>query len=64
MYGTYQRLNVSIYASDREVIRAASRKIAKSNRFGKLHRAERKAFYRRILGYHASARELAREWRM
>jgi hypothetical protein len=60
MFATYQRLGVHIYASDREVIRAASRKLKRSVRFARKHRKARHAFYRQMLRYHLKARKLAR----
>ena len=60
MFGTYQRLNVNVYASNMEVIRNARRKIAKKHRSSAAMREERKKFYRIMLKYHADERELYR----
>ncbi len=60
MFGTYQRLNVNVMASNMTVIRKARRKIAKKHRSSAAMREERKKFYRIMLGYHADARELYR----
>ena len=64
MVGTYQRLNLSVYASNREVIRAASRKLKPSARRSREYREGRHLFYRNMLEYHAEALRLAREWRL
>jgi Arc/MetJ-type ribon-helix-helix transcriptional regulator len=64
MFGTYQRLHVHVGASNCEVIRAARRKLKKRARTDRAVRAERHAFYRQMLAYHAEARALVREWRM
>lgn len=64
MFGTYQRLNVSIWASDRAVIKAARTKIDKSHRKGLQMRSQRKVFYRSMLYYHHKAQELANTFRL
>lgn len=64
MYGTYQRLNVSVYASNREVIRAASRKLKPSARHSREYREGRHLFYRNMIEYHAKALALVKEWRL
>jgi hypothetical protein len=56
--GTYERLGVTVFASNREVIRAASRKLKPKARFGRKLREARHAFYRDILACHRAAREL------
>jgi hypothetical protein len=56
--GTYERLGVTVFASSREVIRAASRKLKPKARFGRKHRETRHTFYRDILACHRAAREL------
>lgn len=60
MLGTYNRLNLHVSASPREVIRAASRKIKRSHRYAREHRADRHKFYRLMLDYHGEAGELFR----
>lgn len=64
MYGTYQRLNLPVWASNREVIRAARRKVAKRFRYGRMMRAARHSFYREMLSYHANAQALCREFKL
>lgn len=58
MFGTYQRLRVSVYASNREVIKAASRKLTKQAMRSE-YRKPRHEFYRQMLGHHVKARDLA-----
>lgn len=61
MYGTYCRLRVHVAATDREVIRAALRKLKPSARKGRAKREARHAFLREMLAYHHNARaEFAR----
>jgi hypothetical protein len=64
MFGTYERLNVSIYASPREVLRAARRKLNPMFLRDRDVRERRHEFYRQMLKYHTQARELAAEWRL
>jgi hypothetical protein len=64
MFGTYNRLHVTIYDSNMVVLRAAWRKLnpkTRRNREGKEHR---KQFYRLMLQYHQEACDLAREYRL
>jgi hypothetical protein len=64
MYGTYLRLGVTVWASDRAVIRAARRKLARSARRDPAKREARKRFYREMLKHHANARRLVAEFRL
>lgn len=64
MFGTYQRLRVSIYASNRDVIAAARLKLKPKYRKHRGARAQRHAFYRQILEYHAKAGDLARHFNL
>ncbi len=64
MYGTYLRLGVTVWASDRTVIRAARRKLARSARRDPAKREARKRFYREMLEHHANAQRLAGEFRL
>ena len=59
-FGTYQRLNVHVMASNRTVIRAARKKIDKKFRRDpdSKVRAARKSFYLSMLEYHARERGL------
>jgi hypothetical protein len=63
-YGTYCRLNVHVGASNRAVIKAASRRIVKAARFSRKDRAARHAFYRDLLTHHRDARALVRRFRL
>jgi hypothetical protein len=63
MYGTYLRLNVPVWATNREVIKAARGKIQKKCRRAAKYREGRKLYYRSMLDYHAKARALFREYR-
>ena len=53
MFGTYERLRVSVFASEIAVVKAARRKLAPH-----ATRAQRHAFYRQMLQHHANARRL------
>lgn len=64
MYGTYLRLGVTVWASDRMVIRAAQRKLTRSARRDPAKREARKRFYREMLAHHANAQRLAGEFRL
>jgi hypothetical protein len=62
--GTYERLGVTVFASDREVIKAASRKLRPEARFGHKRRKARHAFYREMLACHRAAQELVIRFRL
>lgn len=64
MYGTYLRLDVTVWASNRMVIRAARRKLARSARRDPKKRDARKRFYREMLEHHANAQRLVVEFRL
>jgi hypothetical protein len=64
MYGTYLRLGITVWDSDRAVIRAARRKLARSARRDPAKREARKRFYREMLAQHANAQRLAAEFRL
>jgi hypothetical protein len=64
MFGTYCRLHVHVWASDREVIRAAQRKLKRSVRYARKHREARHAFYRTMLDYHHQGQKLVAEHRL
>ena len=64
MYGTYCRLGVTIYATGREVIRAASHKIKEASRYSRHQRNARHKFYREMLRYHAESFAMARQMRI
>jgi hypothetical protein len=62
MFGTYQRLNVHVLSSDREVIRAARKKLSKAGRAPSA-KAFRRQFYREMLRYHHDAAKLFLHYR-
>lgn len=62
--GTYNRLRVHVSASDRTVIRAARRKIARKHRRTREHAEGRKHFYREMLRLHHNWQDMCREFRM
>lgn len=62
MYGTYSRLNVTILATNKEVIKAARKKL--KNPTNPTEREQRKKFYRMMLEYHHSAQRIAKDWRL
>ena len=64
MYGTYLRLGVTVWASNREVIRAARRKLTPSARHDPAKREARKRFYSEMLEHHANAQRLVAESRL
>lgn len=63
-YGTYRRLGVHIYASNREVIRAAQKKLHPIFHYDRDVREQRHRFYREILSQHHQARAIAEEFRL
>ena len=64
MYGTYLRLGVSVHASWRDVVRAASRKLVRKARRDPAKRDLRKQFYREMLDYHRKDQDLVYAWRL
>ncbi|MBB5754696.1 hypothetical protein [Prosthecomicrobium pneumaticum] len=64
MYGAYLRLDVTVWASNRTVIRAARRKLAQSARRDPSKRDARKRFYREMLEHHANAQRLVVQFRL
>jgi hypothetical protein len=64
MYGTYCRLGVHIYATPREVIKAASRRLKPHARYSQTYRKSRHKFYRDMLRYHAHDQDMARHFRL
>jgi len=66
MTGTYQRLGVSIWANERDVVRRAYKRIALKHRrsLTRQARAARKEFYRIMLCEHRDARALAVAFRL
>lgn len=62
-FGTYQRLNVHVLASDREVIRATRKKISETHLYDRRARTARHSLYKEMLHHHKKARELYIEYR-
>jgi hypothetical protein len=62
--GTYERLHVTVWASDREVIKAAARKLKPEVRFARRQRKARHALYREMLACHRAARRLVIRFRL
>ncbi|MFM7010330.1 MAG: hypothetical protein ACKO0Z_13540 [Betaproteobacteria bacterium] len=62
-YSQYCRLNVSVGATGREVIKRASQKIKKKSRFNRDQRMARHAFYRAMLAQHNKAKKLCERFR-
>ena len=58
MFGTYERLNLHVNASNLAVIRAARKVLRPGN-----DRETRHRFYRTMLKHHADAAALFRKWR-
>jgi len=64
MYATYLRLDILVWDSDRAVIRAARRKLARSVLRDPARREARKRFYREMLCHHADAQRLVAHFRL
>jgi len=62
MESAYYRLDMHVYASNLEVIRAARRRIKRSARCSRAFRLQRHRYYRAMLTHHAEARELVRHF--
>jgi hypothetical protein len=62
MFGTYQRLNVHVWASNREVIRATASKFRDWR--NPAEREARKHFYRVMLMYHKDEQDVCLKWRL
>lgn len=64
MYATYLHLDVLVWDSNRTVIRAARRKLARSALHDPARRDARQRFYREMLRHHADAQRLAARFRL
>jgi hypothetical protein len=64
MYGKYSSLYVSVFASGRDGIRAARKKLDQRYRRARRYRGHRHAFYRQMLDYHQRSRDLVGELRL
>lgn len=63
MFSTYQRLDLRVTASPRQVIRAARRVIAVHHRNARAARDARREFYGWMLEHHKRARTLFNHYR-
>ena len=63
MFGTYQRLNVHVFASNLAVIRALRRKLKPGVLHDRTKRDARHELYRTILKHHSDAAAIVQEWR-
>lgn len=61
MFSQYLRLNLDVWATDREVITAARATILPRHRTGSAKRDARHRFYSQVLTYHAKSRAFYRE---
>lgn len=64
MYATYLHLGLTVWDSNRAVVRAARRKLARSALRDPASRDSRKRFYRDMLGHHADAQQLVMQFRL
>jgi hypothetical protein len=64
MYVAYLRLDITVWASNRAVIRAARLKLARSAQRDPAKREARKRFYREMVEHHANAQRLVAEFRL
>jgi hypothetical protein len=64
MQGTYGRLQIHVFASWRDVVRAANGRIARKHRRAPAMREERKRLSRGMLGCHHRLQELVRTFRL
>ncbi len=64
MYGTYLRLDITVYDGWRAVIHAAAKKLTPQARCDPLRRGARHRFYRQMLTHHREAQRLVRRWRL
>jgi len=64
MFGTYCRLNVAVYASAREVIRATRRRMNPEALRDRSLRELRHARYREMLEYHRRSQDLCAHFRI
>lgn len=63
-YGTYLRLEITVHASWRTVVRAAAKKLTSEARRDPARRAIRHRFYRQMLEYHHEAQAIVSYWRL
>lgn len=64
MFGTYQRLGVHVWSSNRVLLRLARKMIAPAYRSRQDYRDARHKFYREMIAHHHNEQTLMREWRL
>ena len=64
MYGTYLRLDITVYAGWRAVVRTAAMKLKPEVRCDPARRETRHRFDREMLEYHRGAQEIVSYWRL
>lgn len=63
-YGTYLRLDITVHASWRTVVRAAANKPTPEARRNPAKREVRRRFYRQMLEHHREAQDIVSYWRL
>jgi uncharacterized protein (DUF305 family) len=64
MYSAYLRLDITVHAGWRAVIRAAAGRSTPHARRDRAQREARRRFYRQMLEHHRNAQRLVRAWRL
>ena len=64
MYSAYLRLDITVHAGWRAVIRAAAGRLTPHARRDRAQREARRRFYRQMLEHHRNAQRLVRAWRL
>lgn len=64
MFSTYQRLGISVWSSDRDVLRAARKRIDKGVLRDPRFRHQRRHFYREMLAHHRRAQQLCIQFKL
>jgi hypothetical protein len=64
MYGTYLRLDITVHAGWRAVVRAAAMRLKPEVRCDPARRETRHRFYREMLEYHRGAQKIVSDWRL
>ena len=63
-YGTYLRLDITVYDGWRAAVRAAAQKVVPHARRDRTKREARHCFYRQMLDYHREAQKIVSYWRL
>jgi hypothetical protein len=64
MYGTYLRLDITVHAGWRAVVRAAAIELKPEARRDPARREAQRRFYREMLEYHRGAQQIVSDWRL